>query len=204
MPPQHNKGKYRRPACYGKIFPTSEAATAYSVEHGFSQVFYGRPSAFITLRLSPATRRYLKSIPDVNARWDALGKIVLHRQYDEGRYFQNVRFQPCFAKTRIEWNLYLQGDFAQLRAIRSGKLAHEAVTQILGPDAPKPTPMPTAVGYIVRSAINPAMIYCTDGHFHADKQCGPGGWCAKVYKTERRALMVRNGYQIAVEAYNEQ
>jgi hypothetical protein len=135
-----SNGKYRRPACYGKLFPTQEDATEYSVLHGFSQVYYGRPGAFISLRLSPATRRYLKSITDLDARWDALQKVLKNTlSTDGGRYFDGIRFAPYAAKTRAEWNLYLDGDFEQLRRIRSGKLAHEAVKHILGDDYAQPT-----------------------------------------------------------------
>lgn len=56
--------------------------------------------------------------------------------------------------------------------------------------------------YLVRSSINPAMIYCTDGQFHPERQCGPGGWSAKLYKTKTNAVKVRSGFQITVEAYN--
>jgi len=41
--------------------------------------------------------------------------------------------------------------------------------------------------YIVRSQINPRMIFCTDGEFHADIQVGVCDWMAKVYKTKRGA-----------------
>lgn len=138
--PIMNRDKYLRPACYGKLFPTNEAATAYSVEHGFSQIGYPRPSAFITLKLSPATRRYLKAITNLPARWSALMKIINRNRWDS-EYLRAVEFAPYMAKTRIEWNLYLEGDFAQLRAIRQGKLAHEAVKQILGDTYVQPTPM---------------------------------------------------------------
>lgn len=53
-------------------------------------------------------------------------------------------------------------------------------------------------GYIVRSNLNTAMLFCTDGDFHHETQCGPGGFCAKVYKTERGARAVRNG-QVLVQ-----
>ena len=42
-------------------------------------------------------------------------------------------------------------------------------------------------GYIVISNINPALILCTDGEFHGRSQVGPGGYSAKVYKTETAA-----------------
>ena len=40
-------------------------------------------------------------------------------------------------------------------------------------------------GFIVFSDINPALILCTDGEFHARSVVGPGrDLSAKVYKTE--------------------
>jgi hypothetical protein len=56
-------------------------------------------------------------------------------------------------------------------------------------------------GFIVRSAINPALVLCDDGEFHAEGFFGPGHDIgAKVYKTRRGAEKVRGGYQITVEA----
>ncbi len=52
-------GKYLKPGCYGTSFPTLEAASAYSLAHGFSATYHKRPWGFIGLRLSPATRRYV-------------------------------------------------------------------------------------------------------------------------------------------------
>ena len=51
-------------------------------------------------------------------------------------------------------------------------------------------------GYIVISNINPALILCTDGEFHAKSQCGPGGYCAKVYKTDAGARKSHPGRTI--------
>ena len=42
---------------------------------------------------------------------------------------------------------------------------------------------------------------CTDGEFHAQTMCGPGGWCAKVYKTEAGAR--RNNPGSIVEPVKE-
>lgn len=42
-------------------------------------------------------------------------------------------------------------------------------------------------GYMVLGAVNNNMVLCTDGSFHARSQVGPGGWCAKVYRTEAGA-----------------
>lgn len=47
--------------------------------------------------------------------------------------------------------------------------------------------------YLVRSNINPAMILCTDGEFHAEGTIGPGtDRSAKLYKTRRGASAVRD------------
>lgn len=50
-----------------------------------------------------------------------------------------------------------------------------------------------ATRYLARSTTNIRMIYCTDGEFHHETECGPLGFCAKLYKTERGALAVRGG-----------
>lgn len=56
------------------------------------------------------------------------------------------------------------------------------------------------IGYIVRSAINPAMILCTDGQFHPEMFIGPAQeWSGKIYKTRKGAEKFRGGYQIIVE-----
>lgn len=51
----------------------------------------------------------------------------------------------------------------------------------------------TDTGYIARSKDNTKMLRCTDGDFHHETQCGPGGFCARVYKTQRAARAVRGG-----------
>jgi hypothetical protein len=54
--------------------------------------------------------------------------------------------------------------------------------------------------YIVRSAINPALVLCTNGDFLAEGFFGPGHDIgARIYKTRARAEKVRGGYQITVE-----
>lgn len=58
----------------------------------------------------------------------------------------------------------------------------------------------TATEYIVRSAINPSLILCTNGEFLYEGVIGPGtDIAAKTYKTRRNAEKVRGGYQIIVE-----
>lgn len=59
-------------------------------------------------------------------------------------------------------------------------------------------------GYIVRSAINPKLVLCTNGEFLGEGFFGPGhNIGAKVYKTKRGAEKVRGGFQIIVEPYSE-
>lgn len=53
--------------------------------------------------------------------------------------------------------------------------------------------MPTNTRFLVRSSLNSALIYCTDDEFHHETQCGPGGFCAKLYKTVKGASAVRDG-----------
>lgn len=43
------------------------------------------------------------------------------------------------------------------------------------------------VGYLVLGAVNNNLVLCTDGEFHVKSVVGPGGYCAKVYKTEAGA-----------------
>lgn len=58
----------------------------------------------------------------------------------------------------------------------------------------------TKTQYIVRSAINPSLILCTNDEFVYEGCVGPGtNLSAKTYKTRRNAEKVRNGYQILVE-----
>jgi hypothetical protein len=49
------------------------------------------------------------------------------------------------------------------------------------------TKIDTRVGYLVLGELNPKLILCTDGDFHAPSMVGPGGYCAKVYRTEAGA-----------------
>jgi 3-deoxy-D-arabino-heptulosonate 7-phosphate (DAHP) synthase len=57
----------------------------------------------------------------------------------------------------------------------------------------------TATEYIVRSAINPNLILCTNGEFIYEGVIGPGHDIgAKAYKTRRNAEKARGGYQIIV------
>ncbi len=41
--------------------------------------------------------------------------------------------------------------------------------------------------FLVRSKANPALILTMSGEFIHEAACGPGGHCAKLYKTRRGA-----------------
>jgi hypothetical protein len=102
------RGVTRRAGCWGKLFPTSDEAWAWLLEHGFTQEYYGRPYAFIDLRLSPATRRYLKSKPAAQ-RWDILAFLL----GDDGHraYFRAMRHDGCMAERRDKWSRYMAGEW---------------------------------------------------------------------------------------------
>lgn len=57
------------------------------------------------------------------------------------------------------------------------------------------------VFYIVRSAINPKMVLCTDGQFYAEGvHTGPGtGHAIYPYKLRRNAELYRQGVGTIVE-----
>lgn len=41
--------------------------------------------------------------------------------------------------------------------------------------------------YLVRAISNPRLVLTVSGEFMLDSMCGPGGRCAKIYKTRRGA-----------------
>lgn len=55
--------------------------------------------------------------------------------------------------------------------------------------------------YLVRSATNPALILTVSGEFIPESLCGPGGRCAKLYKTRRGAE--RAGSHVTVHPCTE-
>lgn len=95
-----------KPGCYGMQFPSIEAYSAFALERGFTQVYYSRPAAFIGLRLSPATRRYLKALPTVKARWDALARIL--PKTERGSYFRAVKTASYMKGERNRWLNYMR------------------------------------------------------------------------------------------------
>lgn len=107
------KGKARRAGCYGKLFPNQDAADQYALEHGFTQSYYKRPFAFISLNLSPATRRFLKSQPNRAARWYWLRKILGDASQD--RYFKSVDTASYMHDQRNTWDDYMSGNWQVYR-----------------------------------------------------------------------------------------
>ena len=60
------------------------------------------------------------------------------------------------------------------------------------------------IRYLVRSAVNPSLVYCTDGEFHHEGSVGPGTRrSAKLYRTQRGAAAVRSGDSIIVRQCDE-
>jgi hypothetical protein len=81
-------------------FPNSDAAWNYARAKGFTQVYYSRPNGFIDLRLSPATRRYLRSKTNAEV-WTLLPKILGVSPYE--RYFHTVESAGYMAERRHVW-----------------------------------------------------------------------------------------------------
>jgi hypothetical protein len=102
-------GKTRRPGCYGRLFPDSDSAWAFMREHGFTQDYHRRPDAFIDLRLSPATRRYLLGKTD-SERWDILERI--HGEWTNGNYMRSMRHASYMAERREKWSRYMAGEWS--------------------------------------------------------------------------------------------
>jgi len=97
--------KVLRPSCYGKLFKTHEEMDAYALEHGFTQVYHHRPNAFITLRVSPASRRYLASLPNHKARWGAL--LVMLGKERIGSYVRTLLTASYMKERREAMEAYM-------------------------------------------------------------------------------------------------
>lgn len=95
-----------KPGCYGMEFPSTEAYSAFALERGFLQTYYPRPWAFIGLRLSPATRRYLKGLPTIRAQFSALA-VILKGEH-KGSYFRAVKSAKYMRKERNRWIHYMR------------------------------------------------------------------------------------------------
>lgn len=94
-----------KPGCYGMKFPSTEAYSAYALEHGFLERYFCRPWAFIGLKLSPASRRYAKNLTTIKARWAFLEKIL--PKTERGSYFRAVKTAGYMKKERDRWMRYI-------------------------------------------------------------------------------------------------
>lgn len=101
----------------GMMFATSEQAYDWAFAHGYLKVHYPRPSGFIALKLSPATRRYLKALP-AEKRLSALRKIF--KDFTAKDYFKAVLLAPYMADTRARWEHYMEtgGDLNNVYHVR--------------------------------------------------------------------------------------
>lgn len=59
------------------------------------------------------------------------------------------------------------------------------------------------MNYIVRGGINPKLILTTTGDLKPEILCGPGGYCAKVYKTRAGAERSASAYGGTVDTLSE-
>lgn len=57
--------------------------------------------------------------------------------------------------------------------------------------------------FLVRSKINPMLVLTVSGEFIPESLCGPGGRCAKLYKTRRGAENVGTNDSRTVHPCNE-
>lgn len=94
-----------KPGCYGMKFDSTDAYSAYALERGFTQQYYSRPWAFIGLRLSPATRRFLKG-KTVKQIFHYLARIL--DKTGEGSYFRAVKTASYMREERRRWINYVQ------------------------------------------------------------------------------------------------
>ena len=57
--------------------------------------------------------------------------------------------------------------------------------------------------YIIRSSVNAKLILCTTGEFKPESMVGPGGYCAKAYRTlvgAQRKAVETGGYTVPYSA----
>lgn len=117
----HN-GNARYSGYNGKTFETHEQAGLFALEHGYTQIFYSRPSAFIQLRLSRRTRKYFKTL-NPERQWIELERLIQNKDgikyYNEVNksYFHSVRSESCCQETRDKWNQYMAGNWQVFRIV---------------------------------------------------------------------------------------
>ena len=91
---------------YGRVFATSDDAWQHMRQAGYSQEWFSRPNAFIDLRLSPATRRFLRGA-DKERFWELLTKLLGKDGHSE--YFRAVKSRTCMDSTNARWVAAIYG-----------------------------------------------------------------------------------------------
>jgi len=111
-PTRHVGGKMFKGGSYGRVFATSDEAWDHMRQAGYSQEWFSRPNAFIDLRLSPATRRFLRGRPQFELRgW--LELLLGGNGHSE--YFRAVWQKGCMESTRARWVAAIYGPLSGSR-----------------------------------------------------------------------------------------
>lgn len=105
---ENHNGKLRNGELDGRVYPSSDAAHQAAFERGYTKRYYSRPTAFIHVRLSPATRRFLLT-KTVKERRELLKKITEHGSITTATYFRQVMTASCMRPTRDRWDDYMAG-----------------------------------------------------------------------------------------------
>ena len=105
-PTRHVGGKMFKGGSYGRVFATSDEAWDHMRQAGYSQEWFSRPNAFIDLRLSPATRRFLRGA-DKERFWELLTKLLGKDGHSE--YFRAVKSRTCMDSTNARWVAAIYG-----------------------------------------------------------------------------------------------
>lgn len=89
----------------GKHFKSSEAASEAAAAHGYTKTYFSRPTSFINLRLSPATRRFLKPLSN-DERMLHLLRLCKETTCN---MVAEVATKECLSSRLAEWMEYLDG-----------------------------------------------------------------------------------------------
>ena len=105
---EHN-GKLRSGELDGRLYPSSDAAHQAALERGYTVRYYGRPNAFINLRLSRATRKFLATKTPKQRR--EVLEVLVKRSGAAitSVYFRQVMTASCMRPTRDRWDDYMAG-----------------------------------------------------------------------------------------------
>ena len=106
---QEHNGKMRNGELNGRLYPSSDAAHQAAFERGYTKRYYSRPTAFIHVRLSPATRRFLLTKTPKQRR--EVLEVLVKRSGAAitSVYFRQVMTASCMRPTRDRWDDYMAG-----------------------------------------------------------------------------------------------